>query len=198
MHPCVGKIPWRRERLPTPAFWPGEFHRLYIVHGVTKSQTRLSDFHSLKRLSINNEKTSLVTQMIKNPPAMRETWARSLGQEDLLEKGSPWGFPSGSVGKESESEIAQSCPTLCDSLDCKLPGSSIHGIFQAKILEWVAISFSVGKESACSAGDMGLIPRSGRSPGEGNDNPLQYSSLENSMERGAEQASVHEMTKSRT
>ena len=39
-------------------------------------------------------------------------------------------------------EIAQSCPTLCDPVDCSLPGSSIHGIFQAKVLEWVAISFS--------------------------------------------------------
>ena len=37
--------PWRRERLPTPVFWPGEFHGLYRVHGVTKSPTRLSDFH---------------------------------------------------------------------------------------------------------------------------------------------------------
>ena len=36
---------------------------------------------------------------------------------------------------------AQSCPTLCDPLDCSLPGSSVHGIFQARILEWVAISF---------------------------------------------------------
>ena len=41
----VGKTPWRRERLPTLIFWPGEFHGLYIVHGVAKSQTRLSDFH---------------------------------------------------------------------------------------------------------------------------------------------------------
>ena len=41
-----------------------------------------------------------------------------------------------------ESEVAQSCPTLCDSVDCSPPGSSIHGILQAKILEWVAISFS--------------------------------------------------------
>ena len=35
-----------------------------------------------------------------------------------------------------------SCPTLCDPMDCSLPGSSVHGIFQARILEWVAISFS--------------------------------------------------------
>ena len=39
-------------------------------------------------------------------------------------------------------EVAQSCPTLCDSMDCSPPGSSIHGILQARILEWVAISFS--------------------------------------------------------
>ena len=46
--------------------------------------------------------------------------------------------------KESESEVAQSCLTLCDPVDCSLPGSSIHGILQARILEWVAISFSRG------------------------------------------------------
>ena len=44
---------------------------------------------------------------------------------------------------------------------------------------------SDGKDSACNKGDLGLIPGSGRSPGEGNDNPLQYSCLENSMLRGA-------------
>ena len=43
---------------------------------------------------------------------------------------------------ESESEVAQLCPILCDPMDCSLTGSSIHGIFQARILEWVAISFS--------------------------------------------------------
>jgi len=43
-----------------------------------------------------------------------------------------------------ESEIAQSCPTLCDPIDCSLPGCSVHGIFQAIVLEWIAISFSRG------------------------------------------------------
>ena len=43
-----------------------------------------------------------------------------------------------------EREVAQSCPTLCDPMDCSLPGSSVHGIFQARVLEWVAISFSRG------------------------------------------------------
>ena len=41
-----------------------------------------------------------------------------------------------------ESEVAQSCPTLCDPMDSSLPGSSIHGIFQATVLEWGAIAFS--------------------------------------------------------
>ena len=45
---------------------------------------------------------------------------------------------------ESESEVAQSCPTLCDPMDCSLSGSSVHGIFQARVLEWVAVSFSTG------------------------------------------------------
>ena len=43
---------------------------------------------------------------------------------------------------KSESEVAQSCPTLSDPMDCSLPGSSIHGIFQAIVLEWGAIAFS--------------------------------------------------------
>ena len=41
---------------------------------------------------------------------------------------------------KSESEVAQSCPTLNDLMDCSLPGSSVHGIFQARVLEWVAIA----------------------------------------------------------
>ena len=57
------------------------------------------------------------------------------------------------------SEVTQSCPTLCDPMDCGLPGSSDHGIFQARILEWVAISFSRGSSQprartwvSCSVG----------------------------------------------
>ena len=50
---------------------------------------------------------------------------------------------------------------------------------------------SVGKESACNAGDLGSIPGLGRSPGEGNGNPVQYSCLENPMDRGASRTTVH-------
>ena len=52
------------------------------------------------------------------------------------------------------SEVAQSCPTLCDPVDCSPPGSSVHGILQARILEWVALSFSRGSSW------QGIKPRS--------------------------------------
>ena len=65
----------------------------------------------------------------------------------------PWDSPGKNTGVgchfllqymkvKSQSEVAQSCPTLSDPMDCSPPGSSVHGIFQARTLEWVAISFS--------------------------------------------------------
>ena len=63
-----------------------------------------------------------------------------------IEPGSPAlqadALPSEPQG--SPSEVTQSCLTLCDPMDCSLPGSSVHGIFQARVMEWVAISFSRG------------------------------------------------------
>ena len=66
----------------------------------------------------------------------------------------PWDSPGKNTGVgchfllqcmkvKSESEVAQSCPTLRDPMDCSPPGSSVHGIFQARVLEWGAIAFSV-------------------------------------------------------
>ena len=52
------------------------------------------------------------------------------------------GLPFPSPLHESESEVAQSCPTLHDPVDCSLPGSAVHGIFQARVLEWGATAFS--------------------------------------------------------
>ena len=65
----------------------------------------------------------------------------------------PWDSPGKNTGigchflfqsmkVKSESEVAQSCPTFSDPMDCSLPGSSVHGIFQARVLEWGAIAFS--------------------------------------------------------
>ena len=56
------------------------------------------------------------------------------------------GLPFPSPVHESESEVAQSCPTLSDPMDCSLPGSSVHGIFQARVLEWGAIAFSINSD----------------------------------------------------
>ena len=64
----------------------------------------------------------------------------------------PWDSPGKSTGVgchfllqctkvKSESEVVQSCPTLSNPMDCSLPGSSVHGFFQARVLEWVAIAF---------------------------------------------------------
>ena len=57
---------------------------------------------------------------------------------------------------KSESEVAQSCPTLSDPMDCSLPGSSIHGIFQARVLEWVAIVFSKSQDTDIQFGHPAL------------------------------------------
>ena len=63
---------------------------------------------------------------------------------------------------------------------------------------FVCVCGSDGKEFACNAGDPGSIPGSGRSPGEGNGYPVQYSCLENRMDRGAWWATIHKVTKSQT
>ena len=79
--------------------------------------------------------------------------------------------------------VIQSCMTLCDPTKCSHQGSP---------------GVSNGKESACNAGNLGLIPRLGRSPREGNGYPLYYSRLENSLDKGVWWATVHEVAKSQT
>ena len=54
---------------------------------------------------------------------------------------------------KSENEVAQSCPTLLDPMDCSLPGSSVHRIFQARVLEWGAIAFSMRAQSQTQMSD---------------------------------------------
>ena len=101
----------------------------------------------------------------------------------------------------------QLCPTLCDPTDCSPPGSSVHGILQARILEWVAMPFSRGSSQLrdwtwifCIAGGFVavLATRVRKIPGEGNSYPFQYSCLENSMDRRVCRATVHGITKSWT
>ena len=84
---------------------------------------------------------------------------------------------------KSESEVAQSCPTLSDPMYCSLPGSSVHGIFQARVLEWDAIALNIN--NLRYADDTALMAESKEKLGEDNGTPLQYSCLENPMDGGA-------------
>ena len=79
----------------------------------------------------------------------------------------PWDSPGKNTGVgchfllqcmkvKSESEVAQSCPTLSDLMDCSLSGSSVHGIFQARVLEWLAIAFSEFFPLPCGKGRSNL------------------------------------------
>ena len=108
-------ISWRRERLPTPIFWPGEFNGQrslvgYTVYGAAKNRTQLSVFH----------------------------FSLSGNIEMLGRSKSKHLFRSPCMG----AKLLPLYPTLCDPLDCSLPGSFAHRILQARILEWVAISSS--------------------------------------------------------
>ena len=117
--------------------------------------------------------------MVQNPPAVQESWVQSLGGEDPLEKG---------------------LATHSSILVWKIIWTEEHGRLQSTGSQRVGInratSFpfpggSDGKESTCNEGDPPSIPGLGRSPGEGNSYPYQYSCLKNSMDRGAWQAPVH-------
>ena len=81
----------------------------------------------------------------------------------------PWDSPGKNTGVDcrfllqcmevrSESEVAQSCLTLSDPMDCSPPGPSIHGIFQARVLEWGAIAFSLWESAAAAAKSLQSYP----------------------------------------
>ena len=124
-----------------------------------------------------------MAQLVKHLPAMQETWVLSLGQEDLLKK-----------------EMA----THSSILGWRIPWTEESGGLQSMGLQknWTLLKDfpggSDGKASAYNVGDLCSISGWGRSPGEGNGNPLQYSCLENPMYRGVWWATVHGVTKSRT
>ena len=104
------------------------------------------------------------------------------GWRDVLAAAQGRGFPfEEKVGEED-------CLPVSKGESCLFRNSFIKGCPDS----------SVGEEFTCNAGDPGLIPGSGRAPGEGIGYPLQYSGLENSMDRGAWQTTVHGVAKSRT
>ena len=138
-----------------------------------------------------------MAQLVKNPPAMWETWVwsllgRSPGKGERLSTPVFWpgefhGLYSPWAHKESDTTEKVSLP------GCK---SKCHHLIA--VWTWVALPRWWSGNPSASAGDAGSVPGLGRSPGEGNGNPLQYSCLENSMARGAWWATVHGVTQSWT
>ena len=131
---------WRRKWQPTPVFLPAESQgrgSLVGCHlwGHTESDT--------------TEVTEQQQQQKTAYEISRCDWSSDVCSSDL------WGSLGKNTGVgchvllqcmkvKSESEVVQLCLTLSESTDCSLPGSSIHGIFQARVLEWGAIAFSTG------------------------------------------------------
>ena len=138
-----------------------------------------------------------MAQRLKHLPAMRETWVQSLGWEDPLEKGKA----TYSSILENSMESPWGHKELDTTEQLSLDGGNAEWSSNFGRQFGGTLYFPGGSEvkaSACNAGDMGLIPGSGRSTGEGNGNPLQYSCLENPMDGGAWRATVHGVAKSRT
>ena len=105
-----------------------------IVHGVTKSWTRLSDWTEL------NWTPGWWFFMSQHQPNVVRKWVLS----KFLLKSVNWKALVCVCVCVCVYSVVQSCPTVCNPTDCSLPVSSVHGIFQARILEWVAISSSRG------------------------------------------------------
>ena len=108
------------------------FHSFLCLHKYVKGKMLLLSRFSRVQLCATPE-----TAAHQAPPSLgfsrQEHWSELPFPSPMHEK------------MKSESEVVQSCLTLCDPIDSSLPGSSVHGIFQARVLEWVAIAFSKGK-----------------------------------------------------
>ena len=139
-----------------------------------------------------------MAQPVKNPPAIQKTQVWSLGWKDFVEKGIapyssilawkiPWTEEPGRLQSMGPQRVGHNWAH-----------TRTHTIGHYLAIKWCFPGGSEVKASACNAGDLGSIPGSGRFPGEGNGNPLQYSCLENPMGGGAWWATVHGVAKSQT
>ena len=154
--PWVGKIPWRRKWQHTPVFLPRKYHRQKSLAGYGPQghkELDMTEWLCMHALADNQGQLSLLAHRVTKGivrRAMGSVWPHGL-QPTRLPR--PWDSPGKNTGVgchclsqcmkvESESEVAESCPTLSDPMDCSPPGSSVHGIFQARVLEWGATAFS--------------------------------------------------------
>ena len=131
--------------------------------------------------------------MVKNLPAMQENWVQSLGRESICNSRDPGLIPS------QEDPLEKEMTTHSSFLAWKIPwteepgGLQVQGVAKSQSRLHFHFQYKL-KDPPANVGDIrdaGLIPGLGRSPGEGNGNPLQYSYLENSMDRGAWWATVY-------
>ena len=148
-----------------------------VVHGVTKSQTRLSDWIDwLTEAPFKYQHSIWKNKRKLTCPSWGSLLSVQVTLQELVTQVRSESFLVLSLPKNQSSDFK--CMKTNVSGYSGFPGSS------------------AGKESTCNAGDLGLIPELGRSPGRGQGNPLQYSCLENPMERGAWCATtVHRVTK---
>ena len=121
---------------------------LYTGEKFSNLNFQRTDFYELVTLTLITVAAAAAAKLIQSCPTLCNPIDRSPPGSPVLgfsrqEYGSGLPFPSPMHERKSESEVAQSCPTLSDPMDCSLPGSSVHGIFQARVLEWGAIAFSI-------------------------------------------------------
>ena len=148
------------------------------VHGVTKSQTQLSNWTELNWMVVcskkkkkkmwaahqgSHEKQQSPREGLWNSLILPAQWEGSSSQAGdrlgLCSRGCPAHFHPRYV---HACLLTQSCPTLYDPMDCSLPGSSVHGILQARILDWVAMPFSRGSSGPRSQTQVSSISHMGR------------------------------------
>ena len=133
--------------LTTRPLWKSQEERVLLVgHKQTKSLALISDMAYFYLQGGAAAAKSLQSCLTVRPRRRQPTRLPSPWDSPGKDTGVGCHFLPQGVKVKSESEVTQSCPTLSNPMDCSLPGSSIHGIFQARVLEWVAIAFSTKGE----------------------------------------------------
>ena len=170
-NPWLEKVPWRRKQLPTPVFWPGEFHRLYCSWDCKESDTT-------ERLSLHFIRIKM----------------KDLGGKPMCSCEKQ--LSQAATGTSSKVSPLETYPQQDPPL---VMHKAIYFKYSGEHMSILGFPDGLsGKESTCNAGDSGSIPGLGRCPGGGNDNPLKYSCLKNSTDSEAWWPIVQRVTKSWT
>ena len=175
--PWARKISWRRTWQPTPIFVPGESHGQRILVGYSP--------WGLKELDMTEAMLRCVRAHTHTPPRVPACLLPDAHVWVPLSPGLGFGRKYRDMVEGKTFKMGKNCRPTC-------------GLFCCVFVSWGLAGSSDSKQSACNAEDPGSIPGFGRSSEEGNGSSLQYSCLENPMDRGAQPAPVHGVAKSRT